>query len=368
VLLLYKQIDYYSNMKSVYTISTLVAFLAATYADDFCSDKTNGYFADPKNCIKYYHCFNNAVEEHITCPNNDGVQQLYDPTHTWCNFPEKVDCGDRPICDENDENCIEPPTTVTEPTKPTKAPFECPEPSGYFADPNNCIKYYHCYEGVVEEHNTCPLDEAGKQEYYDPGHMLCDHQERVDCGDRPICDKNDENCIEPSTTVTDPSKPTPPPFECPQPSGYFADPTNCIKYYHCYEGTVEERITCPIANGKQECFDPVNTWCDWPERVDCGNRPICDENDENCNTPDPTATTKPPGPTTSAKPDRCAVYGPCTMDQDGQGPYKAEGPCEQCFCQCVAAGYYSEVCCEAGLVFNEKIEACDFPANMPDCK
>ena len=39
-----------------------------------------------------------------------------------------------------------------------------------------------------------------------------------------------------------------------------------------------------IANGKQECFDPVNTWCDWPERVNCGNRPICDENDENCNT------------------------------------------------------------------------------------
>ena len=39
-----------------------------------------------------------------------------------------------------------------------------------------------------------------------------------------------------------------------------------------------------LVNGKQECFDPVNTWCDWPERVDCGNRPICDENDENCNT------------------------------------------------------------------------------------
>ena len=36
-------------------------------------------------------------------------------------------------------------------------------------------------------------------------------------------------------------------------------------------------------NGKQECFDEVNIWCDWPERVNCGNRPICDENDENCN-------------------------------------------------------------------------------------
>ena len=35
-------------------------------------------------------------------------------------------------------------------------------------------------------------------------------------------------------------------------------------------------------NGKQECFDEAHIWCDWPERVNCGNRPICDENDENC--------------------------------------------------------------------------------------
>ena len=87
-----------------------------------------------------------------------GVQQLYDPDHVWCDYPNKVDCGDRPICDENDENCDEAPTTVTDPTAPTKAPFECPEPSGYFADPNNCMKYYHCYEGAVEEHLNCPLD------------------------------------------------------------------------------------------------------------------------------------------------------------------------------------------------------------------
>ena len=39
-----------------------------------------------------------------------------------------------------------------------------------------------------------------------------------------------------------------------------------------------------IANGKQECYDPVNQWCNWPELVDCGSRPICDEFDQNCNT------------------------------------------------------------------------------------
>jgi len=358
-------------MKSLYVFSFLVALFAATNAatyDDFCNDKNDGYFPDPKNCIKYYHCFKHAVEDHLICPNEGGVQQLYDPDHVWCDYPNKVDCGDRPICDENDENCDEAPTTVTDPTAPTKAPFECPEPSGYFADPNNCMKYYHCYEGAVEEHLNCPLDTLGKQELYDPDHMWCDHPERVDCGSRPICDKNDENCVYPTTTK--PKTTTPIDFDCPQPNGYFPDPKNCIKYYHCYEGVVEERITCPKVNGKQECFDPVNTWCDWPERVDCGNRPICDENDENCNTPPTAGTTtpRPTGPTTTPRPDRCAQYGSCTMDQDGLGPYKAEGPCEQCFCQCVAAGFYSEVCCEPGLVFNEITEQCDFPFNMPDCE
>ena len=87
----------------------------------------------------------------------NGVQELYDPAHTWCNYPNKVDCGDRPICDENDENCEEPAPTGSTITPPTGNPdFDCPSPSGYFADPKNCIKYYHCFEGNVEEHITCP--------------------------------------------------------------------------------------------------------------------------------------------------------------------------------------------------------------------
>ncbi len=34
--------------------------------------------------------------------------------------------------------------------------------SGYFADMSNCIKYYHCFEGDVQEHRTC-----GKSRKYD---------------------------------------------------------------------------------------------------------------------------------------------------------------------------------------------------------
>ena len=29
-------------------------------------------------------------------------------------------------------------------------------------------------------------------------------------------------------------------------------------------------------------YDPVNVWCEEPSKVDCGERPICDANDQNC--------------------------------------------------------------------------------------
>ena len=61
-----------SKMKSVYVFSMFVALFAAAHGaadDDFCNDKSNGYFPDPKNCIKYYHCFDHHVEAHLICPN-----------------------------------------------------------------------------------------------------------------------------------------------------------------------------------------------------------------------------------------------------------------------------------------------------------
>ena len=92
-------------------------------------------------------------------------QELYSPEHNWCDFPDRVDCGNRPICDENDENCHGKPTT-----KPDD--FECPEEAGYFADPKNCIKYYHCFNGTPEEHVTCPHDECKLIVFYNYYHLL----------------------------------------------------------------------------------------------------------------------------------------------------------------------------------------------------
>ena len=37
----------------------------------------------------------------------NGIQLQYKPEDNWCDFPENVQCGDRPICDANNENCVD---------------------------------------------------------------------------------------------------------------------------------------------------------------------------------------------------------------------------------------------------------------------
>ena len=104
-----------------------------------------------------------------------GVQLLYDHHHNYCDWPERVNCGSRPICDENNENCHEQKATSTPHHETTTKhhdvtttkqdevtttkhdevtttkhsdEFECPDQWGYFSDPENCIKYYVCQAGV----------------------------------------------------------------------------------------------------------------------------------------------------------------------------------------------------------------------------
>ncbi len=82
---------------------------------------------------------------------------LYDVELNRCDHVHMVTCGERPICDEFDENCYEQTTTTTT-QGPTYPPvdFECPEPYGHFPDPNNCIYYIYC-DASVPERLLCPM-------------------------------------------------------------------------------------------------------------------------------------------------------------------------------------------------------------------
>merc|ERR1712062_521678 len=97
--------------------------------------------------------------------------------------------------------------------------FECPEPNGFFSDPEQCDKYYECV-GEVPEEKFCPdglLFEASN-----PNNELCDYPFNVDCGLR-------EYVQEPEPGL-DP--------RCYRANGFFnhEDPDVCNKYYNCVHG------------------------------------------------------------------------------------------------------------------------------------
>jgi len=97
--------------------------------------------------------------------------------------------------------------------------FLCPEPNGFFPDPEQCDKYYECV-GEVPEEKFCPdglLFEASN-----PNNELCDYPFNVDCGAR-------EYVQEPEPGL-DP--------RCYRANGFFnhEDPNVCNKYYNCVHG------------------------------------------------------------------------------------------------------------------------------------
>eukprot|EP00088_Acartia_fossae_P027274 TRINITY_DN2801_c0_g1_i1.p1 TRINITY_DN2801_c0_g1~~TRINITY_DN2801_c0_g1_i1.p1 ORF type:complete len:197 (+),score=19.11 TRINITY_DN2801_c0_g1_i1:59-592(+) len=131
------------------------------------------------------------------------------------------------------------------------------------------------------------------------------------------------------------------------PDGYYPDMYNCRKYFHCYSGQMEH-VTCE--NGEYYNADLIQ--CDWPDRVDCGGRPVCDECDHDCFT-----QTAPPSTTARQG---CAHHI-CTED----GLF-AEQCCDNTYCQCFGGvGYLMH--CEEQLVFNGELHNCDWPYNLECC-
>ena len=220
----------------------------------------DGYFPDPYNCRKYWHCYDDEPE-HITCA--DGL--VFDEVNIWCDEPDRVNCGDRPICDDCDLNCYEPST----PKPDCGHQLDCSKlEDGYYADDYNCRRYWQC-TGGHGIHNTCDGDLL-----YDPDHVWCETSDKVTCGDRPICGECEEDCA---------PQPTGPP-DCGHikdctgvPSGYYPDPFNCRKFWIC-DQDIGTHVTCD----KNYLYDEKNIACDLPDRVNCGGRPVCDECDENC--------------------------------------------------------------------------------------
>lgn len=103
-----------------------------------CPEEGQFLYPDEEHCSKYWECWEGCAH-HMLCQGD----YLYDIEHQWCNFPDKVTCGDRD-CDSRD--CAD--NHVVD--------FECPAPWGYFPDPENCMKYYQCESNSAFRVN-CPV-------------------------------------------------------------------------------------------------------------------------------------------------------------------------------------------------------------------
>jgi len=167
----------------------------------------------------------------------------------------------------------------------------------------------------------------------------------VDCGTRPC---GDLPCADPA--------PPPDDFECPEEEGFYPDPDNCVKHFRCFEGVATEIACKPGTDGRQELYDDVHFICAAANSVNCGDRPICDENDQNC---------VGQGVTTTPAPNGCLDSIGDLCDAVGEFP---EGPCVECWCSCPFAGFPpSEVCCQPGTLYDAGTGICLPATDIPGC-
>ena len=76
-----------------------------------CSDLGPGWHPDLFNCRRYWHCLNSDSEpEHLLCEDDShGEPMMWNLAYDGCDYKANTDCGERPICDECNDNCVTNP-------------------------------------------------------------------------------------------------------------------------------------------------------------------------------------------------------------------------------------------------------------------
>ncbi|KAF0299849.1 Protein obstructor-E [Amphibalanus amphitrite] len=203
--------------------------------------------------------------------------------------------------------------------------FNCPptENTGYFADPDQCDKYWDCDRGLATA-RLCPdgmaFSERARRNT-DPCvlHWLAGCQGR---------------------TLQAPNGTLP----CDRQNGYFAheDPSNCIDYYHCLNN-----VPSPATCAPGLVFNPRSHGCDWPT----------DANREGCNT--------------RASVDGFTCPNEIVLNSNGlreQHPrYNDRNDCRSFFV-CLEGVTPQKVRCPLGEVFSENLNSCTLAEFVPGCE
>ncbi|CAH1793388.1 unnamed protein product [Owenia fusiformis] len=118
---------------------------------------------------------------------------------------------------------------------------------GVVKDPNNCHKYFQCFDNKLFNYN------CGPEFVFDPRIQTCSYPSTV------------EGCA-PETSISDQDG-SQDQFIC-KTDGYFANPDDCNRFYRCVSGRVYQ-LSC--TNGL--FFNERSNSCDYPRNVDCKTKP-----------------------------------------------------------------------------------------------
>jgi len=239
-------------------------------------NNNNQTYPDSQQCSRYWQCEEGSRCEHLMqCE----AGTFYDVWTGKCLPPSEAKCGNK----------------------------KCPH-QGYFPDEKNCMKYYYCDSSLEPHYHNC-IDIRGRKFLFDADSNWCNWASLVDCKGRPICNKDDSDCI-------------------------IQKPTT--------RATTEQPITTTIPS----TTSPVTT----------------------TTKPHTTTTTEPVTTQTTTTSEQTTVrpsFGTCNEEfglECQLGQYKAMERCSPFFCQCSAAGWVKKRCPDS-LVFDQQIQVCQFPSS-----
>ncbi|KAL4713248.1 hypothetical protein ACJJTC_013178 [Scirpophaga incertulas] len=190
-----------------------------------------GFFGNTQDCKKFYRCVDNGKGGFTKYDFNCGEGTIWDQDLTTCNHPEDVsnstckdthsenfssteDVDNTPVTSSSMSSITDSRPNVTQNNTHTQngsctqensnnelnQNVKC-EKAGYFADPNDCKKFYRCvdWDGNGEKFSVFHF-ECGEGTIWDPSLETCNHEDSVypsrNCNDI----KNDNNDQESTTT------------------------------------------------------------------------------------------------------------------------------------------------------------------------
>ncbi|KAG6441555.1 hypothetical protein O3G_MSEX001893 [Manduca sexta] len=321
-------------------------------------EESDGTLVAHEHCNQFYIC---SARVPVARPCPKGL--MYNAKKERCDWADSVNCGDRIIPNDNIENCTQDNDNNTDDSNdddnddhqgnddPSKAPEICAEEdsAGVLISHEYCNQFYIC-------ENSRPLTmKCPKNLLFNPKKNQCDWAQNVNCRGRIHVKDNVQarNLFRRETAGYDYPSNARNVCANEESEDVLLAHKYCNKFYQCANHEPVQRI-CP----RGLYFSSEAQFCDWPEKVDCGDRIIPKENEDDADKDDSEKEKEPVGSNyddPSKAPEICA-------QKDSDNVQVAHEYCNK-FYKCVNNQPFPMKCPE-NLYYNPKIGRCDWQNNV----